>query len=419
MSINNSVFGFLTIDEAIKKHQLDNTCLQKLIKNGFIHLRTHAGKVFLSSFSSVLLSSLCDNQQLMEELQGIEHSFSIDRHPEIIPYLPYHDFVDRFCWLIKFYYSEKIEVKTKRYKLDALLQRYLLKNEFSMEKLSKTLSINQDIKSLIFHIQKGWYNEIIRSTPLDPDFLNVGTNIKKVNYGESTTFSWNIIQSYYAIYEFTSSLVSSFYGDFNSEEHQKPAKLFNTCISDISKKSAIFFPFLFSSESLKNAIIYPDYLIKYKYSKHPRNSSKTIQDIESDVIDAFLALKQKKKTNHKVTLIDFMFDFRVWANYTGIETILELEDGGYLQFLKKNLGVLIFFYAAMSELCVIAKLGEPEFMKLVDRFSNGYLLKNPKLADNRFLIPLFVRLRIYKHMGFIKNDIPYLFPQLRDPVTLL
>ena len=47
------------------------------------------------------------------------------------------------------------------------------------------------------------------------------------------------------------------------------------------------------------------------------------------------------------------------------------------------------------------------------------ILKNPKLADNRFLIPLFIRLRIYKQMGFIKTDIPYLFPPLNDPVTLL
>ena len=49
-------------------------------------------------------------------------------------------------------------------------------------------------------------------------------------------------------------------------------------------------------------------------------------------------------------LLELLYNFRVWANYLGIETIIRLQDGHYLSYLYRNLGILTFFYGCCAEL---------------------------------------------------------------------
>ena len=111
-------------------------------------------------------------------------------------YLIYHDTLDKFCWLIKLYYSDKKTIKNKHYKLDVLFQNFIKNNKYDPEKIKLNIRNEFNREKAIFHLKKGWYNELVRSVPFSEDFLDAGTNIKgKTKF--SGGIAWNIIQSYY------------------------------------------------------------------------------------------------------------------------------------------------------------------------------------------------------------------------------
>jgi len=408
-----------TLDEAVKKYKLSKSYILKLISSKYIYasdLSRHDKNlpIVINEQGCNRLRVLSENPEYRDKVLDFNPSYFYDYCPELIEYHTFHDFLDRVCWLIKLFYSEKNDIKNKNYRIDLLFENYLIKNKISNEKIIKKLNGKFNGEKVLFHLKKGWYNEMVRSLPLDAEYLNIGTKIKgKIQ--DATSVSWNIAQTYYSIYEYVNSIDFCTTERLDTVKHRKPSKYFNNNVIDRLKNVAMAYPFTLSSE--KNlGIKYPKHS-KFQYASYPRDRSKSIKDVTNDVLNTLKKIQTRQGC--RVSMIDFMYEFRVWANYTGIETIIKLENGFLLDYLYKNLAIINFFIAGSGELCALNMIGEKAYLAALSEFSEKYILKQPQYTKNIYLIPIFIRHRIYKHLSFIKNEIPFLIPESNDPIKFV
>lgn len=409
--LHESIESQCTLDEAVKKYGLSRPFILKLVDKGIIRgydwEKDGLGYI-IPPDSAFTLKVISENEEYKQGIFNINPSYIADFNPYLISYLQFHDFLDRYCWILKLGYSSKSNIKKKKYRLDVLLQEYLTQNKFTLAKLSKRSNCSSKSQT-IFHLQKGWYNEMTSMPPLSNDWLDIGTKIHG-NVNDSSEISWNITKVYYAMYEYTNSTVFSFSNSFDTSQHRKSIRVFNNSILGKLEKYLYFYPFNISSTWDVNTLTFPKYLI-YLYSRYPRDKSKTIVELTDDIQHRLRSLG-----SNTTSLIDFMYTFRVWANYTGIETILSLENGYLLAYLFKNLTTITFFNGAFAELSAIAILGEVKYFSLLEDFSSKYIEKQAKYS-NKFLVPLYVRARIYKHLGIVSKVPNFCLPELTDPIS--
>lgn len=408
----------ITLEEVRAKYKLSSAYISKLIKAKYIHVidrTSYGGKVEVDFENQMRLKTLSEHPEYRKKVLDFNPSSYYDYCPELIDYHPFHDFVDRYCWLIKLFYTDKKDIQKRKYRLDILFQNFLIKNKFSLQKLSKKLPAGGNKDKVIFHLQKGWYNELSRSLPLNAEYLTIGTSVKG-SVADATSVSWNITQTYYSIYEYTNSMAFLDNKVIDTREHRKPTKIFTNGTLGKLKNNIIFYPFFLSSHNT-SPIKYPKHS-NFEYASYPRDKSKQLQDVNKDVVKVLKSLS-KDNNGSPACLVDFLYEFRVWSNYTGVETIIKLRNGHLLEYLYKNLGILNFFVGGMSELSVMAKIGEEEYLKVLNNFANDYVLKQPQFKEHILLIPIFIRHRIYKHLGIISADIPFLSSMYSDPIVML
>ncbi|MDI6797873.1 MAG: hypothetical protein QMD09_13060 [Desulfatibacillaceae bacterium] len=335
----------------------------------------------------------------------------IKSDPSFVDYLFFHNLIDKFCWLIKLHYSEKDCIKKKLYRIDELFQRFLLKNNVNFEKASKCLCHEPDLTKLEFHLAKGWHNELSRIEPLNNSFLDIGTN-KYINRRKlDGTIVWNVIQGYYSFYEFYSCIAVSVNPKIQIKGHKQLSNEINNHTLGKIRNRLSFYPFsLYSTMNKNNLPEHPPHC-KFIYSRYPRDDSKDIYELEHDVKSAFNFINNK----NIVSIIDVFYGFRLWANYTGLYILLRLSDGGYQFFLINNISLIVFFAGGMAELSTIFSIGESEYINLVKKFTELYINKNEKYSLNKYLVPAFIRLRLYKHLGIISSSINFIEPRTLTP----
>jgi len=340
----------------------------------------------------------------------------LDRDPTFINYLFFHNVLDKFCWVAKLHYADKETVKRKRYRLDTLFQRCLVVNKVRREKAIKCLCSTPDKKRLESHIAKGWHNELVRSDPLLPDYLQIGTQLNEwKGPGSGGMIAWNVIQSYYAAFEFCSCLAVAVDVGPKIEGHKQLAKEFNNHVLGRACDRLVYYPFSLSSATPQTAFPEHPQHCQYHYASYPREMGKGVSDVEVEVQKALQLLGNGRKSS----LLDMLYELRLWANYTGVYDLIKLSDGGYQGFLMKNLGMVVFFLAGMAELAVLFSLGESAYLSMLKAFSRSYIEKNERFARNPYLIPPFVRLRAYKHLGIFRGSIGFVIPEPADPVQFI
>jgi hypothetical protein len=344
-------------------------------------------------------------------------SLVLERDPSFEQYLFFHNLLDKFCWCAKLHYSDRETVKRKRYRLDVLFQNILAMENVSLKKAQHCIDMNSTEEQLEYHLTKGWLNELVRSHPLHPDYLTIGTNLGDWSTPGSGGFvSWNIIQSYYAFYEFFACLCVAVDSSVVADGHKVIARSLNNHILGKASNRLIFYPFNLTSSTLD----FPDHPkhCGFWYATYPRQVGRSVKELEYELVQAYKFLSSQKR-NQKTSIFDLLYDLRLWSNYTGVQSVIALSDGGYQKFLSQNLATLVFLTAGMAELAYIARFGEVRYLALLKHFSKSYIDKHESFARNKFLIPSYIRLRILNHMGFIKNRINFIVPQPVDPVVLL
>lgn len=343
-------------------------------------------------------------------------SLVVERYPDFVEYLFFHNVLDKFCWLIKLHYADRITVRKKGYRIDTLFQSYILNNGVTTEKIRKRVSDKADKNLLQFHLAKGWHNELVRSDPLHPDYLDVGTNLSDWGAPGSGGFAaWNIIQSYYAVFEFISCLCLSADPSVDTRGHKKVAATFTSQVQGKFKNRIIFYPFSLSSISKSKDFPEHPRHCDYHYASYPRDKNLQILDLEVESVRALSFLSGTAKKS----FFDLLYELRLWANYTGLQSLLKLSDGGYQKFLSKNLAIITFFAAGMAELATLSAVGRSEYLAILREFSESYIEKHARFARNRFLVPAYIRLRSYAHLGLIDGPIDFILPRSMDPIQFI
>lgn len=340
----------------------------------------------------------------------------LDEDESFVDYLFFHNVLDKFCWLIKLHYADRETVRRKRYRLDTLFQWYLTKNGVSPEAAKKQLAASPSREQIEDDLTKGWYNELVRSDPLHAEYLQVGTNIGNwAGPGSGGLVGWNVIQTYYAVFAFLSAIVHAQNPELQVNGHKKLAREFNNHVQGKLSGSLLFYPFTISSITSDSAFPpHPPYT-GFHYASYPREIGTLLVDLEKKVRDAFAFAGQGRRTS----FLDFLYELRLWANYTGVGRLLRLRDGGYQAFLVKNLGTVVFFAGGLAELTYIAVFGPRQYAALLRKFTREYIDRTERFARQKYLIPTYVRLRAYKHVGIFTGSLRFAFPDTEDPIQFI
>jgi len=344
-------------------------------------------------------------------------SLVLEREPTFEQYLFFHNLLDKFCWCAKLHYSSRDTVKRKRYRLDVLYQQILHNETVTLDKARRCIHQDARPEQLEYHITKGWLNELVRSHPLHPDYLAIGTNLGQWSTPGAGGFaSWNIIQSYYAFFEYFAAICLSVEPTVRANGHKVIAKRFNNHVLGRAAGRLLFYPFTLTSSTAS----YPKHPAHcaFHYATYPREVGRTISELEKELVKAYKLLSSE---NHgtRTSVFDLFYELRLWSNYTGVQALMTLSDGGYQKFLSRNLATLVFLAGGMAEIAYIAAFGPTAFLGMLKRFSMDYIDKHENFARNKFLIPPYIRLRILRHLEMVDSNIDFIIPDPIDPVVLI
>lgn len=330
-----------------------------------------------------------------------------DSLESISEYLKYHDMLDEFVWLLRLMYAPKHIIKNKKYKVSELYQ-YYLKENIKIDKISRNIyskkANNKD--KFIYYLKQGWYNELAATYPFNPLHDDLSTNIGDVSWDKSWRTelfpSWEIVKSYYSMYSFYNGLLFTNYANADTYNHRNMTNNFNTTLLNKFSKYVVFFPFnmIFdgSDKNLSNFRSRDRDEWKYQYSLYPRSKyyfeetpmpdtdmseqeimellreryearkSKTFYDLESSYYSNLVYARNTLKCKAPVNIIDIMYLFRTWANYSGSDTVCQLQKGGYLRYLEKNLYAINYFIAGITEITAICYLGPDLYLSTFNDF---------------------------------------------------
>jgi len=318
---------------------------------------------------------------------SVDH-FVLARSPDFLDYLFFHNVLDKFCFVLKAHYSDRATVKRKRYRLDILFQNYIRANQIESIPSTEDSLEDEVVAKIEFYLTKAWHNELVRSDPLLPDYLKIGTQLAGFRGpGTGGLAAWNVVQSYYAFYEYISVLATTQFPTLEIDGHKKLARNFNAQIAGSSSKSVLFYPFTLNGRTNTNRLPeHPRYL-QYNYASYPREPGTSAHDLDHQLVKAF----QLISNSGRASILDLLYEFRLWANYTGVRSLLKLTDGGYVGFLMKNLATLVFLAGGIAELAAIRSIGQTSYLAILRSFQEDYINRNERFASNRFLIPPYVR----------------------------
>lgn len=362
-----------------------------------------------------------EGKRLWEEYQKYRSEYQeTHQYASIEDYIKYHNAIDRFVWTLRLRYAEKATIKSKRYRIDNLFQRYIYENRINKKRLYSLVGKENSEKDFTYFLKQGWYNELATTYPFAKNAFDIGTYFEPNKQSLETELfpSWYIIKSYYTAYSFYNALVFTNVNNLDTFKHRKPTNHFNNTLLKKFSNRLFFYPFNLSEPLLEEI----EALRKVKrrewdfqYSRYPRNYNKTFYDIEIDLMSDFQNAKKKLNTNHRIAIIDLLYLFRIWANYIGNDTALVLRaNSGLIHFLHINLYTINFFMAGFCEMMAISFLGEDNFIFEFNQFYQNFIMPRQELLDNWYNIALIIRLRIYEHLDILSTFPEDCFPPNRD-----
>lgn len=378
-------------------------------------------------------------------------------------YMFYHNSLDEFIWLIKLAYSPKEHIKRRKYSSNILFQ-YYIKNTIDFDRLGKHVSSpkTNNPDRFIYYLKQGWYNELASAYPYNESQDDAGTNIslpKGNNLWQTELFpSWAITKTYYSIYAHYNSLLFTHIKKCNTYSHRNPTNHFNNVLLHKFGTILLKYPFNIMVSDIEKPLTGFRYFDRkewqYQYANYPREldydkkyialktdmdnatpeeiefvisllqqhhhpKSNTIYDVERQYYKNLKRVRSILKCRAPVNIVDLMYLFRTWANYTGSDTYIDLQKGGYLRFLQKNLYVLNYFFAGLNELAAIMFLGENRFTEVFNGFYKSFIETREEMVSGWYYLPFINRIRIYQHLKLINVfDVNALKPQ-NDILTFI
>lgn len=335
---------------------------------------------------------------------------------EIKRYGKWHEVLDELTWLLKVSYSTSEEIKKKQFRLDQLFANFLKFHKVNIRRLKQALSSQAqlDKRQIIDDLKRGWYNELAYSLPLKTSTL--GLSFKDIeNNKQSATErfafpSWRITTAYYSAYFFLRSITLQKQVNLRLQEHSATISSFkNNVLGPLSRviwKSPFDIRYIPNTRFAQRKLLTRQIPhLKHAYCSHPRPPQRSPSQLCEHVFRVFRSRGRKRKKPFSYTVVDYLHDFRVWANYLEIDNLLSLTGGGYKSFLDQNLSIILFFLGGIAELCFMAVLGDKEYGEALQNFYT-LMVNNDALKENELpYIPLYQRLVVYRSLGFTRLDI--------------
>jgi len=393
-----------------RKFNLSESFLRKLIKHNLIDFTSGKnGQLSLFLYDFPRLRLLSQDKKYQKDIFERRKHFLYEYHPELTDYLEFHDSIDRFAWLIKLRYANRVMLQNKRYRIDLLFQLFLKELNYDPIKVKRNLvTSHASRKKIRFHLLQGWYNEISAGYPFSQDF-NISSSLDWIeDDAELILFpSWKIIKYYYSIYSYYTSLVFTENSEVSTIEHRKPSIYFNR--HQLDKYSRLLFKFPFNiyyrkGEKRKSFLETTKREWQFLYSRCPRDQ-RTIHELENDYFSDLVRIFEHGSNQRDImTILDVLYKFRIWSNYRGIETITALKQGGLLLFLERNLYTICFFVGGLVELMALSIFGEDDFRHIFSDFYYNYIQDNELLNAKWYKVPQITRYRIYRHLEIVRRN---------------
>ena len=145
--------------------------------------------------------------------------------------------------------------------------------------------------------------------------------------------------------------------------------------------------------------------LRHGYAKHPRSPHRTPLESYEYLRAAFRTRAERRATPGVYTIVDFLYEFRVWANYQDVDTVLALWGPGYRSFIDMNLSVLVFFIGGCVELAFASTQGQTAYSTELQRIYDSFVSRDDTLRGEFPNSPLYQRLQVYRGKGLVTADI--------------
>jgi hypothetical protein len=347
---------------------------------------------------------------------------------EIKGYSEWHQVLDELGWLVKICYSSKDEIKKRTFRLDMLFMNYLAVHSITPNRVRNIFPRNGRMqrRKVTDDLKRGWYNELSFLLPLKISTLGLSFPDIAINQSISEKRfafpSWRIVPAYYSLYFYIRAMALQKQANFRLQEHSSAIATFKNNLLSPLETVLWKFPFDISYTPGK-AVIKSRLLLRqlsytrYGYCDHPRPPRLKADETFEHIYTTFKRKARRKARQGKYTVIDYMHDLRVWANYLNIDDLLRLSGAGYKSFIDQNISLLLFFIGGLSEICYIGVSGEEAYLRELNTISD-LMIKNKSMSGEEFrCTSLFQRHLIYNAMGIVKNVIePTLTPNHNDPI---
>lgn len=373
-------------------------------------------------------------RQLIAELSGSNYEIAYDKNREFIlaqrekarnqtwtpkeikRYSEWHQVLDELSWLVKICYSSKEEIKRRSFRLDKLFMNYLTVHAITPKRTRKLFppSGRTQKRKVTDDLKRGWYNELaflmpLKIATLGLSFAEISTN-QNLSEKRFAFPSWRIIPAYYSIYFYVRSMALQKQPNFRLQEHSSAIASFKNNL--FSPLETVLWKFPFDISYTPGKAVHKSRLLhrqlshtRYGYCEHPRAPWLNADEVFQHIYASFKRKARAKARRDKYTLIDYMHDFRVWANYLNIDDLLSLSGSGYKSFIDQNLSLLLFFIGGLSEICYIGVLGEESYLQELNSISD-LMVKNNSMSGEEFRsTSLFQRNQIYNAMGIVHGVI--------------
>lgn len=335
---------------------------------------------------------------------------------DLATYADWHTVIDELVWLLKVTFAEREALKKRDFRLDRLLQRHLERNVGSLRNVRSSFLPSPTLPRGFVEddLLRGWYNELsfafpLRSSTLGLRFRDVEAN-KKDAESRLMFPSWRFIQAYYAIYFYARCLSQMKTSTFRLERHGATLNTFGHGV--LAACESTVWPWPLSIRHSPGRRVRRSTLpirqlphLQYGYARHPRAPYRTPQESYEYVRVQLRKRALSRGKDSTYTLVDFLYDFRVWANYRDIDSLLALWGPGYRAIIDMNLSVLLFFIGSAAELAFAAAVGETAYLDQLQHLYDAFVSRDRHLRIEFPSCPLFQRLQVFRGTGIVSSGI--------------
>lgn len=353
-------------------------------------------------------------------------TFTPETSPILKGYAFYHDALDIISFLLNITYLSREELKSKLYRSDVILQRYIEKLENNIKHIKKE-SFKKNKKQIIKSLKQAWYYELYFNSPARNSPLDTSSSALREDWGiiqdRMVFIAPKIIMGYYAIYYYMRVIVLLFSEVKINEQHSSLLNILKHSVWGKINNKVLFYPLNILTTKKAHTIRnnktifpvkkYPDYF-KYNYSQWKRGGGYCyITEAEKAILQTLhsAGLKEKKYTtkNEPFNIFDLLYDFRVWANYIDIDTLLVLKSEGYRTYLDASMSKIMFILGGICEYLVINILGSKSYSNTISDYHYSFLTTNSILFKRGINNPVLQRNIIFHNIKIISSLNPEIF----------